>query len=254
MRAVLASEWLKLRSVGATGYAVGAAALTIVLGIVWTLYVASLADARGSIRAAAPEAGFLPLVQVSLAVLGVLAITSEQASGMLRTSLAAVPRRGRLLFAKAAVVGGVTLAAGTAVLIATYTISRLIAGDRALGFNDIGLLDGLPTVLVSALSAAVLALVGLGLGAATRSTAAGIVSVVSLLFVLPGIATHLPAPWNTRFASIMLPNLVPQIAGDRLSRRLGDGVLPPWAALLVLLAYGGAALLAGYLLLRRRDA
>ncbi|MEV4893389.1 ABC transporter permease [Nonomuraea sp. NPDC055795] len=254
MRAVLASEWLKLRSVGSTGYAVGAAALTIVLGIVWTLYVASLADARGWIRAAAPEAGFLPLVQVSLAVLGVLAITSEQASGMLRTSLAAVPGRGRLLFAKATVVGGVTLAAGAAVLLATYTISRLIAGDRALGFNDIGLLDGLPTVLTSALSVAVLALVGLGLGAATRSTAAGIVSVVSLLFVLPGVATYLPAPWNTRVASVMLPNLVPQIAGDRLSRRLGDGVLPPWAALLVLIAYGAAALLAGYLLLRRRDA
>ncbi|MFI9555156.1 ABC transporter permease [Nonomuraea endophytica] len=254
MRAVLASEWLKLRSVGSTGYAVGATALTIVLGTVWTLYVANLADARGSIRAAAPEEGFLPLVQLSLAVLGVLAITSEQASGILRTSLAAVPRRGRLLFAKAAVVGGVTLTAGATVLIATYTISRLIAGDRALGFNDVGLLDGLPTVLASALSVAVLALVGLGLGAATRSTAAGIFSVVSLLFVLPSVAAYLPAPWNTRVASIMLPNLVPQIAGDRLSRRLGDGVLPPWAALLVLIAYGGAALLAGYLLLRRRDA
>ncbi|MFI6294225.1 ABC transporter permease [Nonomuraea sp. NPDC050790] len=254
MRAVLASEWLKLRSVGSTGYAVGAASLVTVLGIGWTLYVASLADEHGSVTAAAPEVGFLPLAQISLAVLGVLAITSEQASGMLRTSLAAVPRRGRLLFAKAVVVGGVTLAAGTAILISTYTISRLIAGDRALGFNQTGLLDGLPTVLASSLSVAVLALVGLGLGAATRSTAAGIVSVVSLLFVLPGVANYLPAPWNTRIASIMLPNLTSQIAGERLSRRLGDGVLPPWAALLVLIAYGAAALLAGYLLLRRRDA
>lgn len=254
MRAVLAAEWLKLRSVSSTGYAIGTAGLTVLLGAAWTVYVGGLADERGSIRAAAPEEGFLPLVQISLAVVGVLAITSEQASGLIRTTLAAVPRRGTVLLAKAIVVGAVTFCAAAAVLLTTYTTSRMIAGDRSLGFNSGELLDGLPMVLAAVLSVTVLALVGLGLGLATRSTAAGIVSVVALLFVLPGVATYLPAPWNTRMASLMLPNLVPQIAGERLSRRLGDGFLPPWAALLVLLAYGAAALAVGYHLLRRRDA
>ncbi|WP_157253571.1 ABC transporter permease [Nonomuraea typhae] len=254
MRAILASEWLKLRSVNSTGYAIGAAGLAVVLGIVWTLYVGSLADQRGSIRAAAPEEGFLPLVQISLAVLGVLAITSEHAGGLLRTSLAAVPSRGRLLLAKATLVGAVTLAVSGAVLLATYAASRVIAGDRSLGFNTGSLADGLLPVLASTLSVTVLALVGLGLGAATRSTTTGIVSVVAILFVLPGIVTYLPAPWNTRVASIMVPNLIPQITGERLSRRLGEGVLQPWVALLVLVGYGAAALLAGYQAMKRRDA
>jgi hypothetical protein len=132
--------------------------------------------------------------------------------------------------------------------------SRLIAGDRFLGFNESSFTADLPMLLASGLSVTVLALVGLGLGCATRSTAAGIVSVVSLLFVLPGVAPYLPAPWNTRVATFMLPNLVPQIAGERLSRRLGDGLLPPWAALTVLVSYAAVALTIALYLFRKRDA
>lgn len=254
MRMVFSSEWLKLRSVTSTYHAVGVAALTVILGMVWTFYVSGLADERGSLRAAAPEQGFLPVVQISLAVLGVLAITAEQASGMIRTSLTAVPKRGVLLLAKAGVVAAVTFIAANAIIILTYVTSRLIAGDHRLRFNETSLSDDLPTLLASGLSVTVLALVGLGLGVATRSTAAAIVSVVSLLFVLPGIANYLPAPWNTRVAALMLPNLVPQIAGQRLSSRLGDGFLPPWAALLTLAVYAVVALAAGLYLFKRKDA
>jgi hypothetical protein len=254
MRAVVSSEWLKLRSVTSTYRAVGVAALMVVLGAVWTLYVGGLADERGSIRAAAPEEGFLPLLQTSLALIGVLAITSEQATGMVRSSLVVVPRRGVLFAAKAAVVGAITFAGAVAILLITYVTSRLIAGDRLLGFNQSSLAADLPTLLASGLSVAVLALVGLGLGCATRSTAAGIVSVVSLLFVFPGIANYLPAPWNTRVATFMLPNLVPQIADERLSRRLGDGLLPPWVALAVLISYAAVALPVALYLFKKRDA
>lgn len=254
IRAVAASEWLKLRSVTSTYHAIGVAALMVVLGAVWTLYIGTLADARGSIRAAAPEQGFLPLVQTSLALLGVLAITSEHATGMVRSSLVVVPRRGVLFTAKAGVVGAVTFVGALTILLTTYVTSRLIAGDRLLGFNQSSLALDLPMLLASGLSVTVLALVGLGLGCVTRSTAAGIVSVVSLLFVLPGIANYLPAPWNTRVATFMLPNLVPQIAGERLSRRLGDGLLPPWAALAVLISYAAVTLAAALYLFKRRDA
>lgn len=254
MRAVVASELLKLRSVTTTYRAIGVAALMVVLGAVWTFYVGTMADERGSIRAAAPEQGFLPLLQTSLALLGVLAITSELATGMVRTSLVVVPRRGVLFAAKAGVVGAVTFVGAVTILLTTYATSRLIAGDRLLGFNQSSLAADLPMLLASGLSVTVLALVGLGLGCATRSTAAGIVSLVSLLFVLPGIATYLPPPWNTRVASFMLPNLVPQIAGDQLSRRLGDGLLPPWAALAVLTSYAAVTLGAAFYLFKRRDA
>jgi ABC-type transport system involved in multi-copper enzyme maturation permease subunit len=254
MKPVLSSEWLKLRSVTSTRHALGTAALTVVLGVVWTFYVSNLAESRGSLRAAAPEQGFLPLVQISLAVLGVLAITSEYATGMIRPSLTAVPKRGTLLLAKAGIVGLVTLVAAGSILLVTYSASRLIANGRHLGFNDTSFADDLPMLLASALSVAALALVGLGLGAAIRSTAGAIVSVVALLFVLPGIVNYLPPPWNTRVATLLLPNLVPQIADERLSSRLGDGFLPPWAAIAVLLAYPLIALAIGYHLFRRRDA
>jgi ABC-type transport system involved in multi-copper enzyme maturation permease subunit len=254
MMAALSSEWLKLRSVTSTYHAMSTAALTAVLGVLWTLYVSSLAEERGSLRAAAPEEGFLPLLQISLAVLGVLTITSEYATGMIRTSLIAVPKRSTLLLAKAGIVGLTTFAAANAILFVTYAASRLIADGRHLGFNDASFTDDVPMLLASSLSVTAMALVGLGFGAAVRSTAGAIVSVVALLFVLPGVVNYLLPPWNTRMATLLLPNLVPQMAGERLSTRLGDGLLPPWAALAVLLAYPAITLVIGHFLLKRRDA
>ncbi|MFI9597388.1 ABC transporter permease subunit [Nonomuraea sp. NPDC052265] len=253
MRAALLAEWLKLRSVTSTWQAMGAAALMAVLGVVWTIYAGGLADERGALQAAAPEQGFLPLLQMSLAVLGVQAVTSEYATGMMRASLTVVPRRGTLLLAKAVVVGLVTLTAGHVILLVTYSASRLISHNHRLGFNETSLINDMPMLSAAGISVTALALVGLGLGVATRSTAGAIISVVALLFVLPGVVIYLPAPWNTRAASLLLPNLVPQLVSDRLSSRLGDGLLPPWAALLVLLAYPAIALLAGFILLKRRD-
>ncbi|MEU0567247.1 ABC transporter permease [Nonomuraea sp. NPDC005983] len=255
MREVLSSEWLKLRSVNSTRTAIGAAAAMVLAGVLWTFYVSGVAEDRGGmLRAAAPEAGFLPLTQVSLALIGVLAITSEHATGTIRASLVAVPKRSTLLLAKTAVVTMTTFAAGSAILLVTYASSRLIAGDRRLGFNDASFADDLPMLAASALSVTVLALVGLGLGFATRSTAAAVVSVVALLFVLPGIANYLPSPWNAQVSALLLPNLVPQIAGRHLSTRLGEGFLPPWAAAIALVAYAVGALAVGLHLLRKRDA
>ncbi|MER6944777.1 ABC transporter permease [Nonomuraea sp. NPDC000554] len=255
MKEVLSSEWLKLRSVDSTRTAIGAAAATVLAGVLWTFYVSGVAEDRGgALRAAAPEQGFLPLTQVSLAMIGVLAITSEHATGTIRATLIAVPKRSTLLLAKTAVVAMTTFTAGCAILLVTYASSRLIAGDRRLGFNDASFTDDLPMLVASALSVTVLALVGLGLGFATRSTAAAVVSVVALLFVLPGIANYLPSPWNARVSALLLPNLVPQIAGRHLATRLGEGFLPPWAAVIAFAAYAVAALAVGFHMLRKRDA
>ncbi|RSN12954.1 ABC transporter permease [Nonomuraea sp. WAC 01424] len=254
MKATLSSEWLKLRSVTSTWHVVGAAALMMVLGAVWTVYVGGLADERGTVQAAAPEQGFLPLLQMSLTVLGVLAITSEYATGMIRTSLTVVPQRRTLFLAKAVVVGLATSTTAYVVLLVTYSASRLIAAGHRLGFNETPLADDLPMLFAAGISVTALALVGLGLGAAMRSTAGAIVSVVTLLFILPGVVNYLPPPWSTRVATLLLPNLVPQLAGHRLSSRLGDGLLPPWAALLALLLYPAIALIVGFIMFKRRDA
>lgn len=245
------AEWIKLRTVRSTHYALLAGAAMIVLGLAWTAYVGSMGR---PVRAAAPEGAFLQLLQISLAVLGVLAVTSEYATGMIRSTLMAVPDRRRMLAAKAGVVALVTFLSGSAILLTTYATSRLAAGDRSLGFNATSFGEDLPRLFASALSVTVLALVGLGIGTLTRSTAGGVVGVVVLLFVLPGVANFLPAPWGTRVSSLMVPALIQQVADRKLSTRLGEGLLDPPVALGVMALYGVLALTLAIVAISRRDA
>jgi ABC-2 type transport system permease protein len=241
------AEWIKLRSTSSTHYAVGVAALVFVLGLAWTLYVDSIWHERGLRSAAAPEDGFLPVVQLSMAVLGVLAVTGEYATGLIRQTLTAVPNRARVLIDKIVVVAVTTFSVSAAVLLATASAARLV-GDYPMAALDV------PRLLGHSLAATVLALAGLGLGAVTRSTAAGVTGVVGLLFVLPGIANVLPSPWNSQVGSVMLPNLVPQMFAEKLSTRLGLGLLEPPVAVGVLLLYAIVPLAVGWFAFTRRDA
>ncbi|GIH75650.1 ABC transporter permease [Planobispora longispora] len=259
INSVLSSEWLKLRSVRSTHHTLGAAAAIVVLGAVWTYYAGTAWDGRdpagrAAFRAAAPEEGFLPFLQMALGVLGVLAITSEYATGMIRTSLVAVPDRRRLFLAKAGVLAALTLAGGHAILLATYAVSRIIAGGRTMGFNAGPFTADLPALLASGLSVTVLALVGLGTGTITRSTAGGVASVAVLLFVLPGVANLLPEPWGLRVFALFPIALVRQIAGEPVAAQAGAGALPPLVALAVLVGYAVVAVAAGVLSFTRRDA
>ncbi|MDF5753652.1 ABC transporter permease [Spongiactinospora sp. TRM90649] len=258
LSSVLAAEWLKLKSVRSTVTALACGAAMVVVAGVYAYYAGSAWDARDAVARAdmmvtPPERGFLPLLQISLAVLGVLAISGEYATGMIRTSLTVVPGRGALLAAKAAVVSAVTLAAGCAVMLATYAVTRVVLGDRPMGFNGGSLLDDLPLLLASGLSVTVLALVGLGFATVSRSTVGGLAAVIGVLFVLPGFASFLPAPWGERFMYLMPMTLVPQIAGEPIAPIVAGG-LPPAVALAALLAYAAVALGAGYLAITRRDA
>jgi ABC-2 type transport system permease protein len=254
MTAVLAAEWRKLSSIRSTYYLLGVAATTVLLGALFAWYAAGFWDAataerQAGFRAAAPEQGFLPFVQLSLAVLGVLAITAEYATGTIRLTLAAVPRRWPVFAAKAGVVGVVALLAGQAIGFATFGLGRLIAGDRPMGFNESATADEVPRLLASGLMVAVVALVGLGLGAVLRSTAGAIVAVVVLLFVLPGVANFLPPGWGERIDAVLLQNLAGQLAGSA-----AGAVLSPLAALSVLVAYVVGPLGTAIMLVARRDA
>lgn len=255
MTGSLTAEWLKLRSVRSTWYATGVAAAGILLAALWSTYVTRVYDAataehQAHFRAAAPEQGFLPLLEVCFAVVGVLAITSEHATGTIRASLAAVPRRGALLAAKAVVVGVVTLVAAEAIVFAMFAVGRALTGDRPMGFNESSVGETLPLLLASGALVAAVALVGLGLGAALRSTAGALIAVVALLFVVPTAANALPGDWSDRVRSVMLPDLGYQLAG---SDYLGGLLLPPWAAAATLAGYVGVALGSAAAVLMRRD-
>ena len=138
----------------------------------------------------------LGIAQLAFGALGVLAISSEYATGLIRTTFASVPRRRAVIAAKAAVVGVVSLLAGELIAFATF-----FTGQQALSAQHLNVALAHPGALRGVLAAgfylAVMAWVGLGLGTVIRHTAGAITAVTGVVFLLPTIVGALPAPWNT---------------------------------------------------------
>jgi ABC-2 type transport system permease protein len=191
----------------------------------------------------------LALGQLLAGALGALAITAEYSSGMIRATLSAVPRRARVLAAKAAVTGAVTLAAGEALAFAAF-----FAGQAALRAPAPHATLAQPGVLRAVLMAGaypgLVALLALGLGAVIRHTAGAIAAVVGVLFVLPVVL--IPVSGTQGAVEQFLPE---QIAENSLTAvKPVAHALPAPAGLGLLCLYAAAALAAGAWVLARRDA
>jgi ABC-2 type transport system permease protein len=195
---------------------------------------------------------------VVVAVVAVLAISGEYSSGMIRTTLAAMPRRTTVLAAKAALITGLTLAAGTLAILGSLLAGRLILPGHgftaAHGFAPLSLAGGpvLRAAAGSVLYLALIALLSLGAATAVRESAAAIGIVLGLLYLFPIVAGVVSDPYVQRH----LQQIAPMTAGLEIQATTGLRSLPigPWAGLGVLAAWTAAALLAGGLLLRLRDA
>jgi ABC-type transport system involved in multi-copper enzyme maturation permease subunit len=188
------------------------------------------------------------VAQLALGVLGVLFITGEYSTGMIRATMTAVPRRLPVLWAKAVVYGLVALALTVPAVLLAFVVGESILGRHhiEIAFTHPGVAR---VVFGAALYLTVIGLFGLGIGAIVRNTAGGIATFAGILFVLPPLMNVLPASWN-RAASPYLPLEAGQ-AVMALTR--GDSQLGPWTGLALLAAYALAALLVGSLLLARRD-
>jgi len=192
----------------------------------------------------------LVLGQLLLGTLGVLAITSEFSSGMIRATFAAVPRRGLLLTAKAAVLGAVTLALGEisafAAFFAGQAVLKAPAPHAALGQPGV-----LRAVLMAGAYPALIALIGLGLGALIRHTAGAISAVVGVLFVLPLILVPLGTSIQNSAGQFM-PMLIAEnslTAVKPVAHSLSPGV-----GFALLCGYAVVALAVGTWAVARRDA
>jgi ABC-2 type transport system permease protein len=195
------------------------------------------------------------IAQIAVAVLAVLAITSEYATGTIRATFAANPRRLTVLAAKAAAVGAVVAGVGLAASFASYRLGQSILPGNgytpANGYPAASLGDGatLRAVVGSGLYLVVLALFCLGIGTIVRHTAGAITTVLGLL-LFPFIA------------SIFLPEHLGEtvqkfspMIGLVIQSTVEDGVpLGPWEGFGVTCAYAGASLLLAFWLIRRRDA
>jgi ABC-2 type transport system permease protein len=259
MTRALSAEWVKVRTLPGTGW--------LLLGVV-AVTVAVSAGASAALSCTSSAACHPDITQLSLtgtdvgqavvAVVAVLAVTGEYATGMIRTSLAAMPCRSVMLTAKAAVVTALTLAAGALAVAGSLLAGRLILPGQgytpAHGYPALSLAD--PTVLRAAagtvLYLALIALLSLGVATAVRDAATAIGGVLGLLYLFPVLGLAVTSPgWHRH-----LQQIAPMTAGLEIQASTGLGHLPisPWAGLGVLAAWAAAALLAGGLLLRLRDA
>jgi len=207
MSAALHAEWTKLRTLPGTGWLLlGVVAATVIIS-------ATVSASIGCSSAAACHADVTKLSltgtylgQAVVAIVAVLAVGGEYATGMIRTTLAAVPRRTTMLAAKAGVVTAVTLAAGTLAVLGSLLAGRLILPGHgytpANGYPVLSLANG--TVLRAGagtvLYLALIALLSLGIAAAVRDAAVAIGVVLGLLYLFPiltqvagspGVARHL---------------------------------------------------------------
>ncbi|MEO7069075.1 MAG: hypothetical protein ABI131_01125 [Nostocoides sp.] len=252
---VLLSEWTKIRSLRSTVYSL-LIALVIIIGLAILIPSVTVAHwpPRDPGEAAAFDAtsrslagGFL--AQLAIGVLGVLLVTGEYATGMIRATFAAVPARLPVLWAKVVVFGAVTLVTTLPTVFLAWWIGQSILSGKHIEahFSSQGVTRA---IVGTALYLTVVGLLGLGLGALLRNTAAGISALFGVLFVLPIIVRFLPSSWSQPIDKY-LPNTV----GQAITQVHCDpAAIGPWPAFALFCGYAAAVIVAAAVMLRRRDA
>ncbi|GAA1656813.1 ABC transporter permease subunit [Nonomuraea maheshkhaliensis] len=256
---VLASEWVKIRSLRSTYLVLGLALSGILIGLALAVMAAGMYDTasaaqRSRARIADLEEVLVMVPQLCMGILGALTITSEYTTGLIRTSLTLVPRRWPVLAAKSVIVGALGLIVGTLTVFGTYFLAREVLGDRFAGAYTAPFQDRLPLLLALSLTVPVLALLGTAFGALLRSAAGAIALLVGLVYVIPMIIGKIPEPWSERLGSLMIGALPREITGDTITTSVYGSLLSPIAAALVMVAYAILPLIAATWLVRRRDA
>lgn len=245
MTDVLRSEWTKIRSVRSTVWLLIGGVLSMV-GFAILIALAEVSNNETGDPASTGLSG-TPIAALLMAVLGVVVISGEYRTGMIRTTLLAVPRRVRVLTAKAVVLTAVVFAVMLPATFAGFFAAQVLFGDQAASLADPGVLRA---IVGSALYITAGALFGLGLGAAIRHTAGGIVAVFLSLMLLPQMSGLLPGEWGYQVHRFFTTNAGQQVAFISTQ----PGQLGPWQGFAVYCAWVAAALVAAAVLLRRRDA
>jgi ABC-2 type transport system permease protein len=252
---ILRSEWTKIRSVRSTYWTIVAAVLaSVALGALLCANYASRYD-RLPLQ---DRVGFDPttfslsgiyLAQLAIGTLGVLAITAEYSTGMIRTTFTAVPQRRAVLSAKAAVFGALALVLGLAMSFAAFGIGQAILHTRGIGAS-LGDPTVLRAVVGGGLYLAVLGLLGLGLGGLIRRTPGALAALFGVLFATSALVDLLPTSWRNDVIKFMPANAGSQIFTVYPSH----DALPPWSGFGVFCLYALVALGVALLLVTRRDA
>jgi ABC-2 type transport system permease protein len=252
--AAMRSEWVKLRTVRSTVWSfLLTVAITIGLSALFCTARVSRWDHMSNVQQLTFEPiGFslngIFLAQLAIAVLGVLVMTSEYATGQIRATFGAIPQRGLVLLAKVLVFFVVALIIGEIASFGAFFVGQaILASKSSASITDPG---ALRVVLGGGLYLAGIGVFSLGIGAIVRRTAGAIAIVVGVILILPQLVEILPSPWNDDISKY-LPSPAGQtmfhITSQRVSLSTGVGAL-------VFGGYVVGSVVIGWIMLRSRDA
>ncbi len=251
---VLRSEWIKLRSLRSTFWTF---AIVLVVGIGLSALVAFAVPATRI--PAAEHAAFVArttsfgvsLGQLAVAVLGVLAISGEYSTGMIRSSFAAVPRRLPVLLAKAITLFASSFVVGAVTVAISWAIAAPVLSGKGITATFFSS-DTMWAIAGAGVYLGCVAVFGLGLGTLIRSGAGGIAAALGAVFLLPiivGLVFRLTnIDWIGKANDYLISNAGAAMAGGT------NGDFEPWQNVLVVAVWTVVSLVAGAFVLMRRDA
>lgn len=254
--AVLTSEWTKIRSVSSTTWTlISAFAVTVVMGAA----LAALLNAQFDDLSEAEQATFDPtfvsfsgtiLGQLAMVVFGVLVVGTEYSSGMIRTSLAAVPQRATFLLSKITVAGALALFVGLLTSFVSFFLGQAMLGDRG---TDLGAENVLRAVVGGGLYMGLIAIFSMGVAAMLRSSMLSLGILMPFFFLVSQILSAVPGAKS-------VARYFPDQAGSKIMQVVPDAMnsdpapYGPWAGLGIMVLWVLAAVLGGFLVLKKRDA
>lgn len=251
---VLRSEWTKFRTLRSTY-------ITVFLAVLLGIGIAAISAAvtanhwphatlrdRLTFNAVGTSLNGVFLAQLALGVLGVLLVTGEYSTGMIKVTLTAVPKRLPVLWAKLAIYTAVTLVASFVISFASFAVGQSLLSSQHIQAS-FATPHALRMVIGAALYLTVVGILALAIGSLTRNSAGGISAWVAVFFVIPPIFFALPESFSRHVAPYL-----PAEAGQALWTRPDTASLGPWVGFAVLCAWTVAAVVAAAISLRRRDA
>ncbi|TSB32265.1 ABC transporter permease [Streptomyces benahoarensis] len=250
---VLRSEWTKIRSVRSTVWTLG---IAVVVTVALSMLICALAandfrtmPVRDRLTFDATNISFagMGLGQLAMIVFGVLVVSNEYSTGMIRSSLAAVPQRGTFLFCKLTVATALVFVVGLATGFLAFFAGQAMLGDHRAHLGDPGVLRA---VFGAGLYMTMIALFSMAVATMLRSPMLSLGILMPFFFLVSNILGNVSA---TRKIGRYLPDQ----AGRKVMQvvpRDTDVPYGPWGGFGIMAAWTAAALICGYVLLKRRDA
>ncbi|MES5817073.1 ABC transporter permease subunit [Streptomyces sp. RG80] len=251
---VVRSEWTKIRSVASTVWTLS---LAVVVTLALGMLIAALSKNEFDKMSRNDQLSFDPtfisfagmgLGQLVMIVFGVLVVSNEYSTGMIRTSLAAVPQRGTFLFSKIAVAAGLCLVVGLVTSFVTFFLGQAMLGSHRAEIGDPGVLRA---VIGGGLYMTLIAVFSMGVATMLRSPMLSLGILMPFFFLISNILGNVSATKK-------IGQYLPDQAGSKIMQVVtpidDDTPYGPWGGFGIMVLWVVAAVAGGYVLLKKRDA